>query len=94
MGEALEGFLPGEFIVFLIVHVLKIWLSRPVEIGEICVIGKNLLHVESVFNLTFTSHCFCSLKGYSSYIMAWRGEHWPSARMLNQNACVQDPVHL
>ena len=94
MGEALEGFLPGEFIVFLIVHVLKIWLSRPVEIGEICVIGKNLLHVESVFYLTFTFHCFCSLKGYSSYIMAWLGEHWPSARMLNQNASVQDPVHL
>lgn len=94
MGEALECFLPGEFIVYLIVHVLKIWLSRPVEIREICVIGKNLLHVESVFYLTFAFHYFCSLKGYSSYIMAWLGERCPSARMLNQNAGVQDPAYL
>ena len=46
------------------------------------------------FSLTFALHCFCSLKGYSPYKMAYLGEPCPRAWILNQNIFVQDPVHL
>ena len=42
--------------------------------------GKNGLHVGFVsFTLTIASHCFCSLKGYCLYIMAFLREPCPSA---------------
>ena len=55
------------------------------------IIGKSQfwLHVGSIsFTLTFASHCFCSLQGYSPYITVCLREPCPSAWKLNQNAFV------
>ena len=42
-----------------------------------------------LFLLTFAPHCCCN-----PYIMACLKEPWPSAWTLNQNAFLQDPLHL
>ena len=74
-------------ITFHIDHLIQT-LSYP----SYTVTGKSQiwLHVGSVsFTLTFAFCCFCSLKGYSLYLMACLWEPCPSAWMLNQSAFVQ-----
>ena len=44
--------------------------------------------------LTFLSHCFCSLEEYCLYIKACLRELWPSVRILNWSAFIQNPIHL
>ena len=69
------------------------WLPMLVQCVTATEKSQIGLHVGFVsFTLTFASRCFCSLRGYCLYIMAFLGEPFPSAWMLNQSAFVQGNI--